>query len=250
MINHMMCLFLYIYIYMCVCCDLLCYKLRVIKGGGGDVAISGRELPVDYRGLFESPTLANKPYEHVTPFPYLYLYLPPSTADATAWGLSCARLTHTLGQIQQFSAATSNYELIIVSDDNRSVARRDTLNAGAVAWAVALGWGGGQWRQAVSGGVVREGGGLLGRFAVGVCVGANSAKNAYSGGGCPGECVCVCHVSVCTGYLLTLIANEFPSIFSFAFSCFVLPLFACKSRVGQGKERQGRRTPGTKPTSN
>lgn len=87
-------------------------------------------------------------------------------------------------------------------------------------------------------GVEREGGGLLGRFAVGVCVGANSAKNAYSGGGCPGECVC--HVSVCTGYLLTLIANEFPSIFSFAFSCFVSPLFACKSRVGQGKERQGK----------
>lgn len=162
MINHMMCLFLYIYIYMCVCCDLLCYKLRVIKGGGGDVAISGRELPVDYRGLFESPTLANKPYEHVTPFPYLYLYLPPSTADATAWGLSCARLTHTLGQIQQFSAATSNYELIIVSDDNRSVARRDTLNAGAVAWAVALGWGGG----AVAAGSVR-GGSARGRGSAG-----------------------------------------------------------------------------------
>lgn len=106
---------------------------------GGGVAISGRKLPVDYRGLFESATLANKPYEHATPFPYPYLYLSPSTADATAWGLSCAGLTHTLGQIQQFSAATSNYELIIVSDDNRSVARRDTLNAGAVQWRC-------QWR--------------------------------------------------------------------------------------------------------
>lgn len=60
--------------------------------------------------------------------------------------------------------------------------------------------------------------------------------------GCSGQCVChvcamhVC-VCVCTGYLLTLIAHEFPSIFSLAFSCFVSPLFACKSRVGQGKAR-------------
>lgn len=90
----------------------------------------GGELPVDYRGLVESATLANIPYEHRTPFPYLYL--PAPFSDASAWGLSCAGLTHTLGQIQQFSAATSNYELIIVSDDNRSVARRDTLDAGAV----------------------------------------------------------------------------------------------------------------------
>lgn len=80
-------------------------------------------------------------------------------------------------------------------------------------------------RGGEGGGVVAvRGRGLLCRFAVGVCVGANSAKNAYSGVGvqasvcamCVSVCVFVCHVCVCVYWVFVDADSARISLYFFA----------------------------------